>query len=322
MWLRRILLSIFSALFILSCDAAENNNDKTADIALYSDNGAWNKSVIAAKNMYEWMGYRVAIIDAEYINTNSPGGFKIVSFPGGDMYRYSQDILESGKEKIRDFIRNGGKYIGLCAGGFFTSEKLYWQGSRLIMSSLSLFEGTARGPNNEIIAYPWYGMCDVKLDTTQVIARGMSASLSVLYYRCPCFEPEGDEIFQPGTYSAINKAAMLVFEYGSGRVFATGAHPEIEEDNDRDGVVFADTTINGTYYPGEENINDSGSRLAIDEKCGFVVFRGIELMRIAEQIRNVISSLIIFYYESQEELSPHRTVKNVSIKIISTVRLF
>ncbi len=259
MWLRRILFSIFSALFIFSCDATENNDDKTADIALYSDNGAWDKSVTAAKNMFGWMGYTVEIIDAEYIHANSLRGFKIVSFPGGDMYQYSLDISDSGKEKIREFIRNGGGYIGLCAGGFFTSEKLYWQGSRLIMSSLSLFEGTSWGPNNEIVAYPRYGMCDVILDTTHVIARGMSDSLSVLYYWGPCFEPEGDEIFHLGTYSAINKAAMLVFEYGAGRVFATGTHPEIEEDSDRDGVVFADTTINGTYYPGEENISDSGS---------------------------------------------------------------
>jgi len=33
---------------------------------------------------------------------------------------------------------------------------------------------------------------------------------------------------------------MLAFDYGLGRVFLIGTHPEIEEDSERDGVDFAD----------------------------------------------------------------------------------
>jgi hypothetical protein len=33
---------------------------------------------------------------------------------------------------------------------------------------------------------------------------------------------------------------MIAFGHGNGRVFLTGAHPEFEEDSDRDGADFCD----------------------------------------------------------------------------------
>jgi len=41
-----------------------------------------------------------------------------------------------------------------------------------------------------------------------------------------------------GRYNKGNQPMMLAFEYGEGRVFLIGTHPEIEENSDRDGVDF------------------------------------------------------------------------------------
>jgi hypothetical protein len=43
-----------------------------------------------------------------------------------------------------------------------------------------------------------------------------------------------------GVYDIGGEPAMIAFPYGSGRVFIIGAHPEIEEDSDRDGISFGD----------------------------------------------------------------------------------
>lgn len=43
-----------------------------------------------------------------------------------------------------------------------------------------------------------------------------------------------------GEYDRVNQPSMLAFDYGLGRVFLIGTHPEIEEDSERDGVTFAD----------------------------------------------------------------------------------
>ena len=108
-------------------------------VALYSDRGTWNESVIALENMFQWANHTVQLIDARYINEKELNDFSIICFPGGDMYQYSHDIASIGKEKIRNFIRDGGGYIGICGGAYFASENVVWRGTELPMKPLSLF---------------------------------------------------------------------------------------------------------------------------------------------------------------------------------------
>jgi hypothetical protein len=53
-YIKRILLICFALIAISGC----NETDEaaiSADIVLYSDKGCWDKSVTAAKNMFQWM---------------------------------------------------------------------------------------------------------------------------------------------------------------------------------------------------------------------------------------------------------------------------
>ncbi len=50
-----------------------------------------------------------------------------------------------------------------------------------------------------------------------------------------------DSVTILGRYEKGKKEpAILAFDYGLGRVFIIGTHPEFEEDSDRDGTDFAD----------------------------------------------------------------------------------
>lgn len=252
-----LLLSIFIFTY---CKNNTLNPDFNTDIALYSGKGTWDKSVTASTKMFEWMDQSVKLVNAEYINNNSLDNFRIICFPGGDMYQYSQDISIEGKEKIRAFISNGGGYIGICGGAYFSAEKIIWQGNQLPMTSLNLFAGSAEGPIDGIVPYPQYGMCQVNIvDTTHVITRSMHTPQWILYYLGPVLKPSSADITILGKYNTVNQPAILAFEYGKGRVFVIGIHPEIEEDSDRDGVVFTDTVRNGITYLGEDKLNDCGS---------------------------------------------------------------
>ena len=255
----KLIILIVISLQMISCKN-EKTTFSSADIAVYSDKGAWDQSVTALENMFQWMGMSTALIDADYINNNSLDGFKIICFPGGDMYQYSQDISETGKEKIRSFVRNGGGYIGICGGAYFASETVIWQGNQLPMTPLSLFKGSAEGTINAIVPYPQRGMCQVNIvDTVHAITHSISTPQWILYYWGPVLKPNTSETTVLGKYNAVNQPAILAFDYGLGKVFITGTHPEIEEDSDRDGVVFADTVINGTSYLGEDKLDDKGS---------------------------------------------------------------
>ena len=235
-WLKRITI-VLPFLFVVYCQGIE-----AADIALYSDEGCWDESVQALEKMFEWMGYTVTRVDADYINNEGINNFKIMCVPGGDMFQYSQDISSKGKENIKDFIRNGGGYIGICGGAYFASEKVIWRGAQLPMTPLGIFSGTAEGPINEIIPYPDYGMCKVNIvDTTHPITQSEPDSAWTLYYWGPILLPnQNAEVTILGRYDAVNQSTMVAFDYEQGRVFIIGTHPEIEEDSERDGTDFAD----------------------------------------------------------------------------------
>ena len=129
------------------------------------------------------MDHSVAFIDANYVNNASLDGFGILCVPGGDMYRYAQDISSVGKEKIRNFVRKGGGYIGICGGAYFASEKVFWQGNQLSMEPLGLFQGVAKGPINEIVPHPNYAMCRIDIaDTTHPVTQSEPDSAWILYY--------------------------------------------------------------------------------------------------------------------------------------------
>ena len=87
---------------------------QNAVIALYSDEGTWEESVQAAEKMFQWMGYAVTLVNANYINDKGLDNFSILCVSGGNMYQYSQDISSTGMENIKNFIRNGGGYFGIC----------------------------------------------------------------------------------------------------------------------------------------------------------------------------------------------------------------
>jgi glutamine amidotransferase-like uncharacterized protein len=234
---------LFPTIVVVSC----SEDDVTAPIeeitvALYAGRGADDDCITAADNMFEWMGLNVERVGSSLINTSSLDRFDLICFPGGDMYSYSQDISAGGKAKIKQFIADGGGYIGICGGAYFAASRVFWRGNRLDMIPLSLFKGSATGPINDICPYPDYGMTQLNvLALNHPITSDGPAFMSVLYYWGPYLTPDTDfEYDLICTYDVTGLKAMVAFDHGKGKVFLTGAHPEFEEDSDRDGVNFCD----------------------------------------------------------------------------------
>jgi glutamine amidotransferase-like uncharacterized protein len=242
--LRAIVSTALVIGFVLfGCNGTEATERTQGDVALYSDAGCWQESVQAAQKMFEWMGNRVTLVDAQFINRNSLEGFKLLCIPGGDMYQYGQSLSASGKGNITGFVRSGGAYIGICGGAYFAATRILWQGTQLPMTPLGLYAGAARGPVDEIVPYPDFGMTTIRVvEPRHSITRALPDSVAILYYWGPELLPDdGAGVSVLGTYVGGGRPAMLAFSYGAGRVFLLGLHAEIEEDSDRDGVSFADS---------------------------------------------------------------------------------
>ncbi|MCK4358520.1 MAG: hypothetical protein KAW92_07220 [Candidatus Cloacimonetes bacterium] len=242
---------VFISLFVLLLTNCKRTTTPKNDIqiALYSDQGADEDCIKATMNMFKWMGYTVVLVKADLINNEGLENFNILCVPGGSMYQYAQDISLEGKEKILDFIRNGGAYIGICGGAYFTGENVFWQGNQLPMVPLGIFQGTTIGPIDDIAPYPECTMCKVNIvDSTHYITKTEQDTTWICYCYGPFFDPDSSaNIDILGRYDIGKQPMMAAFDYGSGKVFIIGTHPEFEEDSERDGL------------PPIEELDDRGS---------------------------------------------------------------
>ncbi|MEW6113492.1 MAG: BPL-N domain-containing protein, partial [Thermodesulfobacteriota bacterium] len=223
-------------------DAALRSVPEEVSVALYSGPGTWPESVLAAEEMFGWLGFQVERVGPEFISNQTMDTSAILVIPGGDMYQYSQDISPAGKENIRDYVGAGGAYVGICGGAYFASEEVIWRGHRLPMDPVAVFPGMAQGPIDEIAPYPEYRMAQLDVeDAANPMVHSMPDTMWMLYYWGPALIPNTDaEVVQLARFGATGRPAMIAFGYGLGRVFLVATHPEIEEDDDRDRVDFAD----------------------------------------------------------------------------------
>lgn len=216
-----------------------NHNGQPAQVAVYSGDGAYFRSIKAAIRMFLWMGAEPQRITPREIIAGKLKSFDVLYMTGGWAVPYIRDLKNGGTAKIRDFVRQGGAYIGTCAGAYFAADYIYWEGKRYEYP-LDLFPGSARGPIAELAPWPGFKLCRINLSRTpHAITRGEPNSMMSLYYGAPWFEvPPGFKADILAYYDINNKPAMLAYEFGQGRVFLTGVHTEFEEGSDRDKVLW------------------------------------------------------------------------------------
>lgn len=222
-------------------DSLQITHDSLVTIGLYADEGAAPACIIAAENMFQWMGHTTKRIFSDDINNYNIADIDIFYFPGGSTAPYMDSITENGKDYIRFMIKRGCAYIGTCAGAIFACEVQDWGCVSSSTKQLGIFPGIASGPNTEIFAYPEIGMCKINFSEPHQITQNLEDSIWIMYYNGPFFTiNDGADAICIGNFDITNGPAIVACEYGEGRVFLTSPHPEWEEDDSRDGVSYFD----------------------------------------------------------------------------------
>lgn len=94
-------------------------------VAIYAGPGAgyaayWNLSQLMTFSPL----YDVTFIDSETIRNGKLSSFDLLVIGGGYSPTLYKTFGENGCSAIRDFVRNGGNYLGVCAGAFLALEKI------------------------------------------------------------------------------------------------------------------------------------------------------------------------------------------------------
>jgi len=234
------MFGIFAASMLCFCGTAAEYPvpaDRPVKTGVYAGRG------ISGNGAVEW--FRIVqsspeldltLLDAAMIRDGGLDGLDLLVMPGGSSPEIKRELGTNGTARLRDFIRNGGGYIGTCAGCCLMMEE-------------------APDPSRGIGVMPFYrsGSKGRFLLPIAVNAKGAKelgikeGTYTVQYSHGPILEPStqlvenasfevwGTLRTDSGKYGSepemYGRAAIVGGTYGKGRVFTISCHPEFFENS-------------------------------------------------------------------------------------------
>ena len=205
-------------------------------IAVFTGNGARNTGAFRWLEIATLAENASAVpVDGASIRAGALDAADVIVMPGGRATLEANDLGDEGRAKLKDFIRNGGCYIGTCAGCYLLMESTSKE--RKYLSILPYKDGASGG------------RADLPVDFNEKaheLAGIKPGRFDVRYAGGPVPVPTGrdtgDSKFEVvATYaggtgkmprkSFPGRPAAFAGTYGKGRIFVFTVHPEADEDD-------------------------------------------------------------------------------------------
>lgn len=190
----------------------------------------------------------------------------LLVIPGGADLPFCRELDGKGNAAITKYVRNGGRYLGLCAGGYYGSSRVEFEVGNLEMEvsgsrELKFFPGIARGAVFK--GFQYGTQVNAKAAKIQVITENLpiknkdvETTLSknpvytyvdggCLFVDAENFKQNGIEVLaryldpldisgsdesKGDNIDAVNPAATVYCPVGKGCAILTGLHPEFTPD--------------------------------------------------------------------------------------------
>jgi GMP synthase-like glutamine amidotransferase len=157
--------------------------------------------------------------------------FDLVVFSGGSGSAQAEAIGLAGRNNVREYVRNGGGYVGICAGAYLACSNFTW--GLGILNAGTVSNKWRRGQ----------GFMDIELtDDGRKLLGDVRGTFKVRYHNGPIIRPAGrsdlpayatvaffrTEIAQFGSPVGVmvDSPAQARGTFGRGRVFISSPHPE------------------------------------------------------------------------------------------------
>ncbi len=217
----------------------------TPQVFLYNGKGVWDtgyehlKMFLSEHNVSYKTVYAKDLIDGK-LQSNLPN---TLIMPGGQSWEYLAELGDQGAANIKNFVRSGGGYIGICAGAFYATSNR--EGGQTTGSyGIGLLEGTAYD-GTSLHTTPFIeGMMDIPLMPVSLNA-GFQSMNRIVMFGGPSFkysekESTDKKLEVLARFQVVGDPSMVLFQYGKGKVYLSGPHLEIEEDRTDWGQAFYD----------------------------------------------------------------------------------
>lgn len=164
----------------------------TATIMVYADEGTGALSLL---QLIKALKQHYPQANIQRINRQSllEGVLKRASLlimPGGRDLVYHLELAKEGAQHIQEFVYNGGRYLGICAGGYFGSRLVRFgigHGNVLLSARrLQFFKGEAIGPALGSAPYEFSSLEHCKV-MSMIACCNHLEPLSWAYYNAGCY---------------------------------------------------------------------------------------------------------------------------------------
>jgi len=213
--------------------AAENaqaDPETVPKVALYDGSGSWADNVDTLKDFFVSYEIEYGLLDENnVIDPDLLNNYEIIVLPGGGAADYRYEI--SDHDSIRSFVKDGGLFIGFCAGAYYAADIFNWQGSEYDYP-LEIFSGSSIGPLSGQVG--WGEKALLKLNQDHPANENFEHELDIYYFDGPYFIPHDSDEIYAGTieilahYDVNNQPAVIAGRFGDGGYLLFGPHPEMD----------------------------------------------------------------------------------------------
>jgi len=173
------------------------------------------------------IGYKdISFCSASMIVNNCLKNAKILIMPGGADLYFCEKLNGIGNQKIRDFVSNGGSFLGICAGAYYACAELDWACSEIAgKRELSFHNGMATGP-----VYEWIENKESIYDGSWIKAVEIETEdgqqFLTQYNGGPVFKETGDTAIARYRELNGNPPAITGGNFGKGKYVLSSPHIE------------------------------------------------------------------------------------------------
>ncbi|KAJ9073165.1 biotin holocarboxylase synthetase [Entomophthora muscae] len=157
----------------------------------------------------------------------------LIVVPGGRASHYSEDLRGIANRNIIDYVRNGGNYLGFCAGSYYAANQVEFEVGDPELETvgprpLSFFPGTCRGA-----AFPGF---QYSSEAGAQAARIAAMHTGMVY---PVYWNGGGAFINADNYKGVKvlaryrdisnssrNAAVILTRFGQGRALLSAVHAE------------------------------------------------------------------------------------------------
>lgn len=203
-------------------------------IYIYNDSGVSPNMLNHTLNSFNTHlpDYDITTLDSySLINTNWQTNASLLIMPGGADLPYVQKLNGNGNLIIKNFVENGGSFLGICAGAYYSSAFVEFdkEGRYEVLGEreLKFFPHKSIGP---ILAdYDYFTESGARAAEIHTTINNIK-SLKVYYNGGGFFQnaEQFENVQVMANYAENNLPAIIKLNIGNGKVVLSGVHFEVD----------------------------------------------------------------------------------------------